>query len=285
MAEPAYTDQGAIFDGRRRYRYRLWRVWDEAKPRVAFLMLNPSTADEEVLDPTVRRCLGYAQAWGFGSFEVGNIFALRSTDPRALRAAADPVGRANDAKLISIAARSDLVVCGWGAHGGLQGRDRAVLELLEPVARSPRAAPDEGRGAGPPPLSTGRAAAGAVRCAEEAGRASLNNTSPLGHVARKTEGPEPRVSPETSGPSAEWALQVSNLRPQPCEGTAAAFRTVAPGRAIHTQPPGFAVGQACYGRAATERIRAKSPGRCHPWNGPGVTQLGPRSGWKPPPRP
>jgi hypothetical protein len=134
VAEPAYTDQGAIFDGRRRYRYRLWRVWDEAKPRVAFLMLNPSTADEKALDPTVRRCLGYAQAWGFGSIEVGNIFALRSTDPSALLAAADPVGPANDAKLISIADRSDLVVCGWGAHGGLQGRDRAVLALLEPVA-------------------------------------------------------------------------------------------------------------------------------------------------------
>jgi hypothetical protein len=134
VPEPTYIDQGASFDADRVYRYRLWRAWDDGRPRVAFLMLNPSTADETVLDPTLRRCLGFAQAWGFGSFEIGNLFALRSTDPKKLRLVADPVGPGNDTELLSMAVRADLVVCGWGAHGGLHGRDRSVLKLLEPYA-------------------------------------------------------------------------------------------------------------------------------------------------------
>jgi hypothetical protein len=134
VAEPTYLDQGALFDDRRIWRYRLWRVWDETKPRVAFVMLNPSTADEKVLDPTLRRCIGYAQAWGFGAMEIGNLFAFRATEPDDMKAAQDPVGPANDGELAEMAHRAALIVCGWGAHGGHQDRDRAVLALLEPVA-------------------------------------------------------------------------------------------------------------------------------------------------------
>lgn len=66
------------------YSYRLWRTWDESKPLVAFIMLNPSTDDETEDDPTIRRCIGYADDWGFGSLIVGNLFALRATDPQEL---------------------------------------------------------------------------------------------------------------------------------------------------------------------------------------------------------
>jgi hypothetical protein len=102
----------------RTHRYTLWRRWDERPPLVA-VMLNPSTADESVLDPTLRRVRGYAQAWGYGGFVIGNAFALRSTDPKGLLA--DPygaVGGWNDAHLRALralAAQSRLMV-GWGSN-------------------------------------------------------------------------------------------------------------------------------------------------------------------------
>jgi hypothetical protein len=130
MSEPVYLTAGATFDADRRYRYRLWRIWD-SRPRVAFIMLNPSTADETVLDPTLRRCLGFAQSWGCGGFEVGNLFALRSTQPRALYSADDPVGPANDYHLAQIAEAAKFVVVGWGAHGhAFPARVSAVIQIL-----------------------------------------------------------------------------------------------------------------------------------------------------------
>lgn len=131
MPEPTYIDQGATFSPDRRYRYTLWRAWGPG-PRALFCMLNPSTATETVLDPTLRRCLRYARDWGFHGFEVVNLFALRSTDPARLCEDADPVGPGNDVAIVEAARRAGgFVVCGWGVHGGLRGRDAAVLELLE----------------------------------------------------------------------------------------------------------------------------------------------------------
>lgn len=118
------------------YRYSLTRVWDEALPRVCFCMLNPSTADAEVNDPTVRRCVGFALDRGFGSLDVVNIFALRSTDPAGLRRVGDPVGPRNDAAIVRAVARASLVVAAWGNHGELLGRGRAVESILK------RATPD-----------------------------------------------------------------------------------------------------------------------------------------------
>lgn len=139
MSEPTYTDQGAMFDEDRVYRFRLWRVWNPALPRVAFVMLNPSTADERQLDPTLRRCLGFARAWGCGSFEVGNAYALRSTDPDALYGHPDPVGPGNDEQLAAIARAATFgVFVGWGAHAPLPDRTRAVLEVLTGISEVQR---------------------------------------------------------------------------------------------------------------------------------------------------
>lgn len=133
MPEPTYTSQGATFsEPDRVYRYLLWREWDPARPRVLFVMLNPSTADETVLDPTLRRCLGFAQRWGFGSFTIANLFALRSTDPKRLREVEDPVGPLNDGYLSAAAMTAGRVVAAWGAHGGLYHRADAVTRMLRP---------------------------------------------------------------------------------------------------------------------------------------------------------
>jgi hypothetical protein len=130
VAEGDWGVATATFDAYRRYRFRLSRVWDAAGPRVNFVMLNPSTADAFGVDPTVRRCLGFAQRWGAGALEVTNCFAFRSTDPSALRCADDPVGHCNDDTIVAAATRADIVVAAWGVHAVLGRRDVAVRMLL-----------------------------------------------------------------------------------------------------------------------------------------------------------
>jgi hypothetical protein len=120
----------ATFEVSRRYRFRLSRIWDPDGPRVCFVMLNPSTADALALDPTVRRCAGFARDWGAGSFEVTNVFALRSTDPAGLKDVGDPVGRDNDEAIVAAALAADQVVCAWGTQASHLGRHREVLGVL-----------------------------------------------------------------------------------------------------------------------------------------------------------
>jgi hypothetical protein len=124
------VESGAIFDVNGMYRYSLWRVWSAYHPRIVFILLNPSTADEEKNDPTIRRCIGFARAWNFGSVEVVNLFAYRATDYRELLKANDPIGDDNNRFLIQAVERCSTVVLGWGSRGTLLGRDRKVLSLL-----------------------------------------------------------------------------------------------------------------------------------------------------------
>jgi hypothetical protein len=114
-----------------RYRYWLARWWSSV-PRVTFVMLNPSTADADVDDPTIRRCMGYARTWGYGGIGVVNLYALRSTDPRQLWAADDPIGSENDTYLTAAALhalQSDTpIIAAWGANAR-QDRIAAVQAL------------------------------------------------------------------------------------------------------------------------------------------------------------
>ncbi len=110
------------------YRYTLERTWDAERPSVMFIGLNPSTADATHDDPTVRRCVGFAKRWGFGSMLLTNLFALRATDPRALMDVEDPIGPSNDRWIDRTKDRASLVVAAWGARGGLMDRDSEVAE-------------------------------------------------------------------------------------------------------------------------------------------------------------
>jgi hypothetical protein len=128
-------NRGAEFSPCGLYRYLLWRTWDSTRPQLCFVMLNPSTADAEKNDPTVHRCQTRAESMGFGGLQVLNVFAFRATDPKVMKAAADPIGRNNDGYLIRAAnsakAGAAQIVAGWGHHAQHWRRDKNVLLLFK----------------------------------------------------------------------------------------------------------------------------------------------------------
>jgi len=107
-----------------------------ASGEVAFIRLNPSTVDERANDPTVTRCMGYARRWGFGGMVMLNLFAFRATDPKDMKAQADPVGPANDFHLLRIVLECHRVVCCWGCHGAYLGRSDDVRRMLALMDKS-----------------------------------------------------------------------------------------------------------------------------------------------------
>jgi hypothetical protein len=129
---PVMLDSGAVFSPCQKYRYRLWRTWDESLPVMLCVGLNPSTADETVNDPTIRRVIGFAARWGFGKLFMGNLFALRSTDPKALYGECDPTGPENDAHIQGMATVATRILAAWGKHGTYRRRDVEVLQVIGP---------------------------------------------------------------------------------------------------------------------------------------------------------
>lgn len=116
------------------YRYSLRRWWDLALPMLCVVMLNPSTADALLDDPTIRRCVEFAKREGFGGIIVVNAFAFRATDPKALQAAADPVGPKNDDAIVAAVRGCGAVLAAWGASYPRRLRhriDRVHRALLE----------------------------------------------------------------------------------------------------------------------------------------------------------
>jgi hypothetical protein len=110
--------KGAEFSPCRLYRYALWREWEECCPsnRIAFVGLNPSTADEVADDPTIRRCIGFAKSWDYGGLVMLNAYAFRATDPKEMKRALEPIGPENDAKLAHYTRQCDAVIAAWGTH-------------------------------------------------------------------------------------------------------------------------------------------------------------------------
>ncbi len=139
---------GAVIVGP--YRYSLWRTWDAARPRLLWVLLNPSTADADHDDQTVACCKRFSQEWGYGGLEIVNLFAYRETNRRNLRSASDPIGPENDSYIADAATCAPDTLVGWGEHGTYLGRDRAVLALLA-------------RYSDRPPLCLGTVANGAPR--------------------------------------------------------------------------------------------------------------------------
>lgn len=149
-----YLSSGALISGDGKYRWRLWREWrgthdpknwvwfggkDGAGRKighpksVVFVMLNPSTADGEKDDPTIRRCVAFAKSWNYERIEVVNLFAFRATRPSellALNHKSDPVGWENQQHVESAVCDDALIICAWGEHGSHIGQDETMLGWL-----------------------------------------------------------------------------------------------------------------------------------------------------------
>ena len=127
----------AVISGCGIYRYRLTRIIGHG-PAATFIMLNPSTADADVDDPTIRKCIGFCREWSCGQLQVVNLFAVRATLPSDVKRVRDPVGPENK-KAFDEAMRiihgsgvdkPEPVVCAWGTHGGHRDQDLEVMRWL-----------------------------------------------------------------------------------------------------------------------------------------------------------
>lgn len=118
------------------YRYMLTRTWGPSSwNRVCFVMLNPSTADATDDDPTIRRCIGFAQRWGYDSLSVVNQYAYRATHPLELTEVSDPIGPENSRWLEEALYRSTRVICAWGARGSRR-QDQEIKMIAKRYARN-----------------------------------------------------------------------------------------------------------------------------------------------------
>ena len=126
----AMETRGAELSADGVYRYKLWRIWQPEVAPALFVMLNPSTADANQDDPTIRRCIDFAKRFGWGGLLAGNLFAFRATDPKEMRATADPVGGRNNAALLELHGQAGITIAAWGVHGIYRGRAAEVLSIL-----------------------------------------------------------------------------------------------------------------------------------------------------------
>lgn len=124
-------EKAAIISPCGKYRYRLQRQWSGGA-LLPFVMLNPSTADADIDDPTIRRCMGFARREGAAGIEVVNLFAFRATKPSIMLAAEDPVGPENERAMYELALAAKCgdvpIICAWGANAGDAG-PRAIEYL------------------------------------------------------------------------------------------------------------------------------------------------------------
>jgi hypothetical protein len=126
--------KGAIISDCKKYRYALWRIWDFTKPRILFIGLNPSIANADIDDPTVRRLIAYVSGWGFGGFYICNLFAHISKDPVILKSLSNPIeeyGSGNNLKYLKLYSEySKKVVFIWGTGGKLNNRQKEIINLF-----------------------------------------------------------------------------------------------------------------------------------------------------------
>jgi hypothetical protein len=124
------TIAGCVLSACGRYRYALWRIWDQSKPFWLMALLNPSTATEEQNDPTISRCITRASRAGAGGVVVINTGAIRETDPDEACRAADPVGPHNEAWVRALIPACDMHIAGWGPNAARFGGDRQMLRIF-----------------------------------------------------------------------------------------------------------------------------------------------------------
>lgn len=126
--------KNAVLDKDRIYRYMLERQWGDSNDNfINFVLLNPSTADEKIDDPTIKACIKFAQNLKFNGMYITNLFAYRTKSPRKLKESRNPIGNENDKYIKEYAHKSKLVVVAWGNHGNFLNRNSEVLKILSEI--------------------------------------------------------------------------------------------------------------------------------------------------------
>ena len=123
-------NNGAQFSECRKYRYALWRIWDNSKPLVMFIGLNPSTANEASNDPTIRRVKRFASDWGFGGVYMMNLFAYVTPYPEILKKCDDPLCD-NDRWLEEIAIKCNKIIFAWGSFPEASKRAKDIINKFD----------------------------------------------------------------------------------------------------------------------------------------------------------
>lgn len=125
-----YLDSGAQISPCEKYRFSLWRVWDETLPQCVFVGLNPSTADATKDDPTIRRCCGFSMSHGYGGLTMLNLWAYRATDPDELSGTVTNEEKINEDTIVRICGQVPRVVAAWGSHA-MASRQEAIIPLVK----------------------------------------------------------------------------------------------------------------------------------------------------------
>ena len=120
--------KGALLSEDNKYRYQLSRIWNKDKNLLLFIMNNPSKADEDIDDPTIRKIINYAKLWGYGGILVGNLYAYRSSCPKVLKNINDPIGPDNIKNIKILITLADKVIYAWGFN---QKEPKWLCELVD----------------------------------------------------------------------------------------------------------------------------------------------------------
>lgn len=123
------VSSGAQFSDCRNYRYGLWRKWNADLPNIMFIGLNPSTASENMDDPTIRRVKRFAKDWGYGGVYMCNLFGIISAYPKVLTTCADPVGE-NDKWLTFFSCYCRDILFAWGNFKESKERANKVIQFF-----------------------------------------------------------------------------------------------------------------------------------------------------------
>lgn len=131
-----FLNSGATFSEDRKYRSLLWRIWDDSLPLLCVVLLNPSIANEDQVDPTVARQMERARRMGFGGLLVVNAFDIVATDPNDMKRHPKPLSEENDNAIVKAATRAvnsgGMVICGWGGNC-TQARHNELVRLLQGI--------------------------------------------------------------------------------------------------------------------------------------------------------
>eukprot|EP01084_Bolivina_argentea_P270830 460612_1 len=124
-------ERGAIFSQDSQYRYALHRIWDDSKKKVMFIGFNPSTADGQIDDATVKKLIKYCKLWDYGGLYICNLFAFVAKNPLDIDECEHPIGSSNDYYLQKYSVKSDKIIVMWGRQGAFyNNRIQNVLKIF-----------------------------------------------------------------------------------------------------------------------------------------------------------